>query len=160
MRLRLLAFAALALVMGTASLAFAAEEVTRDSYKAEVEPICKQNTEANEKILKNVRREVKEGKLALAGKAFGKAADALEKAYKQIKAVPQPTADTAKLTKWLSYVKQEISLFDAGAKALKAGNKTKAQTIVVKLTHTANLANSQVLSFGFRYCKLNPSKFT
>lgn len=160
MRLRLLAFAALALVMGMASMAFAAEEVTRESYKAEVEPICKTNTEANEKILKNVRKEVKEGKLALAGKAFGKAADALEKAYKQIKAVPQPTADTAKLTKWLSYVKQEVGLFDSGAKALKANNKTKAQTIVVKLTHTANLANSQVLSFGFRYCKLNPSKFT
>ena len=32
--------------------------------------------------------------------------------------------------------------------------------MVVKLTHNANLANNQVLSFGFRYCKLEPSKFT
>lgn len=159
MRLRLLAVGLLALILGGASLA-TAEEVTRDSYKAQVEPICKTNTEANEKILKGVREEVKKGKLALAGKQFAKAATALKSAYKQIKAVPMPTADTAKLTKWLSYVKQEAELFAQGAKALKAGNKTKAQTIVVKLTHTANLANSQVLSFGFRYCKLNPSKFT
>jgi hypothetical protein len=158
MRLRLFAVGLLALVLGGASLASAEE--TRDTYKAQVEPICKANTEANEKILKGVRQKVKQGKLAIAGKQFGKAADALEKALKQIKAVPQPPADVAKLTKWLSYVEDEAKLFDDGGKALKAGNKTKAQTIVVKLTQTANLANSQVLSFGFRYCKLNPSKFT
>jgi hypothetical protein len=159
MRLRLLAIAVVAALATTASLA-AAEEVTRDTYKAQVEPICQANTKANEKILNGVRTEVKEGKLALAGKQFLKAAQALNKAYAQLKAVPQPSADQAKLTKWLSYVKQEASLFQAGGKALKAGNKTKAQTIVVKLTHTANLANSQVLSFSFHYCKLNPSKFT
>jgi hypothetical protein len=62
-----------------ASLAMA-EEVTRDSYTAAVEPICKTNTRADEK------------------------------------------------------------LFESGAAALKA--------------------NSKVLSFGFRYCKLEPLKFT
>jgi len=159
MRLRLLALGLAVALAATASLA-AAEEVTRDSYKAQVEPICKANTQANEKILKGVRAEVRKGKLALAGRQFSKAATALNRAYRQLKAVPQPAADQAKLTKWLKYVKQEASLFAIGGKALKAGNKTKAQTIVVKLTHTANLANSQVLSFGFRYCKLNPSKFT
>jgi hypothetical protein len=159
MRLRLLALGLALALAATASLA-AAEEVTRQSYKEQVEPICQVNTKANEKILKGVRAEVKKGKLALAGKQFTQAAQALNKAYAQLKAVPQPPADQAKLAKWLQYVKQEASLFATGGKALKAGNKTKAQTIVVKLTHTANLANSQVLSFGFHYCKLNPSKFT
>jgi hypothetical protein len=159
MRLRLLAVGIAAFLLTGASLAMA-EEVTRETYKAQVEPICKTDTQANEKILKGVREEVKKGKLALAGKQFGQAAQALKKAYEQLKAVPQPPADEAKLGRWLGYVKQEAALFEAGAKALKAGSKTKAQTIVVKLTHTANLANSQVLSFGFRYCKLQPSKFT
>ncbi len=159
MRLPLPLLALCALALAGASLAMA-EEVTRDTYKAEVEPICKTNTEANEKILKGVRQEVKAGKLKQAGAQFAKAAAALKKAYLQLKAVPQPPADVAKLSKWLSYVKTEAELFESAAKALKANNKTKAQTIVVKLTHNANLANNQVISFGFRYCKLEPSKFT
>jgi len=155
----LIATATALMLLSGASLAMA-EEVTRDTYTAAVEPICKTNTEANEKILKGVRAEVKAGKLKPAGAQFSKAAAALKKAVAQLKAVPQPTADAAKLSKWLGYVKEESSLFEAGAKALKAGNKGKTQTVVVQLTHTANLANSEVLSFGFRYCKLEPSKFT
>ncbi len=157
--MRVLIFALFALLVAGASLAVA-DEVTRDSYKAAVEPICKSNTEANEKILGDVRSDVKQGKLKLAGAQFSKAATALKKAVGQLKAVPPPTADAAKLTKWLAYVSEESKLFETGAAALKAGNKTKAQTVVVKLTHTANLANNEVISFGFRYCKLEPSKFT
>lgn len=157
--MKLLTAAILAAVLAAAGLA-AAEGVTRDSYIAAVEPICKTNTEANEEILKPVRKLVKEDKLKQAGARFTKAAKALKKSYNQLKAVPQPPEDSAKLTKWLSYVKTEADLFESAATALKAGNKTKAQTFVVKLTHNANLANNQVLSFGFRYCKLEPSKFT
>lgn len=156
---RLLIATTLVLALACASLA-SADEVTRDSYKAEVEPVCKTNTEANEKILKGVRQQVKQGQLKPAGAKFTKASKALQGAYDQLKAVPQPLADTAKLGKWLSYVKTEADLFESAAKALKAGDKTKAQTFVVKLTHNATLANNQVLSFGFRYCKLEPSKFT
>jgi hypothetical protein len=159
LRLRLPLFILCALFLAGASLAMA-EEVTRDTYKAAVEPICKTNTEANEKILKGVRQEVKAGKLKAAGTQFAKAASALNNAYAQLKAVPQPPADAAKLAKWLAYVKTEAKLFGEAAAALKANNKTRAQTIVVKLTHNANLANNQVISFGFRYCKLEPSKFT
>ena len=55
----------------TAMLLFAvaaplAMAITRDEYKARVEPICKKNSEANDKILKTVRKEVKENKLKTA----------------------------------------------------------------------------------------------
>lgn len=159
MRIKYFTFTAIAALACMVSLAMA-EEVTRETYKAQVEPICQANTKANEKILAGVRSEVKEGKLKLAGTQFAKAAAALKKAYNQIKAVPQPPADEAKLTKWLKYVQQEVKLFEEGARALKANNKTLTQRVVARLTSTANLANSQVSSFGFRYCKLNPSKFT
>ena len=159
MRFRCFTLTALAALAGMVPLAMA-EEVTRETYKAQVEPICKTDTQANEKILAGVRKDVKEDKLAIAGKAFSKAATALKKAYNQIKPVPQPPADEARLAKWLKYVQQEIKLFEEGAKALKAGNKSQTQRIVTKLTSTANLANSQVIAFGFRYCKLQPSKFT
>jgi hypothetical protein len=149
----------------TAMLLFAvaaplALAITRDEYKAQVEPICKKNSEANDKILKTVRKEVKENKLKTAGAKFIKASTALKKTYNELKAVEQPTEDAAKLTKWLGYVKKEAELFNSGGKALKAGNKKKAQKFVNQLNTNANKANAEVLAFGFHYCKFNPSKYT
>jgi len=141
----------------TAPLALA---ITRDEYKTQVEPICKKNSEANDKILKTVRKEVKENKLKTAGAKFIKASNALKTTYNELKAVEQPAEDTAKLTKWLGYVKTEADLFNSGGKALNAGNKSKAQKYVNKLNTNANLANSTVLSFSFHYCKFEPSKYT
>jgi len=149
----------------TAMLLFAvaaplALAITRDEYKAQVEPICKKNSEANDKILKGVRKLVKENKLKQAGAKFIQASTALKKTYNELKAVEQPAEDAAKLTKWLGYVKTEADLFNSGGKALKAGNKSKAQKYVNKLNSNANQANATVLSFGFKYCKFEPSKYT
>ncbi len=157
--MRALALATVALCVAVVSLASAAE-VTRESYVAAVEPICKANTQANERILKGVRTEVKKGKLKAAGAQFAKAAAALNRTYAELKAVPQPSADAARLAKWLGHVKTEAALFEKAGKALKAGEKTKAQKIVIQLTHNANLANDQVFSFNFHYCRFEPSKFT
>jgi hypothetical protein len=137
-----------------------AAEVTRESYKEAVEPICKTNTEANERILKGVRSKFKSGKLKEAATQFEKAGKALTRTVKQLKAVEQPVADKAKLAKWLKYVEEEASLFQKTAKELRAGDKTGAQQMVIRLTHNANQANNQVLAFEFRYCRFEPSKFT
>jgi hypothetical protein len=157
-------FAGLSVVVLSLSMLAApfaeAAEVTRESYKEAVEPICKTNTEANEKILKGVRQKVQAGKLKAAGTQFEKAGKALHRAIVQIKVVPQPTADETKLAKWLKYVGEEEKLFLKGAKQLKEGNKTAAQATVIRLNHNANQANNQVLAFEFKYCRFEPSKFT
>jgi hypothetical protein len=137
-----------------------AVEVTRESYKEAVEPICKTNVEANERILKNVRSNVKSGKLSLAASQFTKAAEALKKAIPKLKAVPQPTADQVKLTKWLKYIGEEEGYFRQIAKKLKAGDKNGATAMQIRLSHTANQANNEVLAFEFEYCKVEPSKFS
>ena len=121
-----------------------ATETTRAEYAAQVEPICKTNTQANERILKGVKTEVKQGKLKPAAKQFSKASAALKKALAQLKAVPKPAADQAKLTKWLGYVKTEAELFQSTSKKLATGNKIGAQAMVIRLTHNANLANDSV----------------
>ena len=81
---------------------------TREGYVAAVEPICKANTEASGKILKGVKGEVRAGKLKPAAAKFARAATALKKTWRQLSAVPKPTADTAKLSKWLGYVKTDM----------------------------------------------------
>jgi hypothetical protein len=145
--------------LALSSLAFAAE-ISRSEYKASVEPICQQNAKANERILKGVRQMVKQGKLRPAAAKFQKAGVALKGTHKQLAAMPQPSADEAKLAKWLSYIKEEANLFIRAGKKLKAGQKGAAQSLVNKLTSNANKANALVLAFNFRYCKFEPSKFT
>jgi hypothetical protein len=137
-----------------------AAELSRDEYVARVEPICKQNTEANKRIFAGAKEEVKEGKTKLASTHFMRAQTALEKTVKQLKAVPEPAADEAKLGKWISYLETESAYIGKIGKALAQGNKGKAQTLSVQLNRNSNLANNSVLAFGFSYCRLDPSRFT
>jgi hypothetical protein len=160
LRVAKLSVTALIALLATAALALAAPEQTRETYVAEVETICKQNTKANEQILAGVRQKIKKGQLSVAAGQFSKASAAFGKAVKQIKAVPEPAADTAKLAKWLGYLEGETKLLSEISKALKAGNKNKAQTLSVKLTHNGNLANNAVLGFDFNYCLIDSSRFS
>lgn len=135
-------------------------ELTRAEYVDKVEPICMANTKANEKILKGVRGAVKDEELGKAAGQFNRAATALEKTVKQLKASPQPTSDEATLRKWLGYVSTEATLLRKAGQALNDNNKFKAQSQVVRLTRNATQANNLVAGFGFNYCKFNPSRFT
>lgn len=150
----LLAFAALATSVA------AAEGPTRDEYRDAVEPICKKNTQANERILSGVRKQVQQGKLKAAAAKFAKASAALKKARGQLVGVPRPSADVARLKAWLDYVKQEAELFAQTGRKLKAEDRQGANRMVVKLTQTANRANAKVLPFDFVYCRLEPARFT
>jgi hypothetical protein len=155
------AAALLMVALGAASaLGVTSAEQTRETYVAQVEPICKSNTKANERILAGAEKKVKEGKLKVAAGQFTQAAAAFGKAVKQIKAVPQPVADKAKLTKWTGFLEGETKLLSEIGRALKANKKSQAQTLSVKLTHNGNLANNAVLGFDFNYCLIDSSRFS
>ena len=147
------------LLLSVASMAFADLGEERQAYKVQVEPICKRNREANERVLEGVKQNIRGGKLKLAASQFAKAATALKKARNQLAAVPKPAADSARLTKWLGYIKSEIELFERVSKKLKAGDKAKAQRMALLLTSTVNKANNTVLPYEFRYCKVQTSQF-
>ncbi len=146
-------------LLACAGGAFAAQ-ATRDAYREGAEPICKANTQANERILQGVRAEVKAGKLKPAAARFAKAAAALKKSLAQLRAIPQPSADRAKLSKWFGDIGTEAGLFEAVAAKLRAANKAQAERLVVKLTSNADRANNVVIGFEFTYCRFEPSRFT
>ena len=152
-------FGSLVVAMVLAASAFAAE-VSRDEYKAAAEPICKTSAKENERILANVRKEVKTGKLKPAAAKFAQASKAQAGALKELEALPQPTADEARLGKWLSYLKIEAELFATAGRKLNSGDKAGAEHITSKIAQVANKANVQVLPFEFRYCRQEPSKYT
>lgn len=158
--LPLLGLASVVALLVAVPVALAAEgETSREDYVAQLEPICKANTEANSRILKGVKDQVKQGKLVPAGKRFIRASSALGKSVRQMKAVPRPEADEAKLTKWLGYLENEQGYLQSIGKALKAGNKFKAQKLAVKLNRNNNQANNTVISFGFKECRIDSSRF-
>jgi len=132
----------------------------RAAYKEKVEPICKTNVKANERILKGVKGKVTHGKLKPAATQFTKAANATHKALAKLKKVPQPSADKATLGKWLKYIQEEEGYFRKIAKKLKAGDKNGATAMQIRLQSTANKANNTVIAFEFKYCRVEASKFS
>jgi hypothetical protein len=158
-RLALATLSGLALLAPPVAPALAAE-VTRESYKEAVEPICKANTQTNERILAGVKQEVRRGKLAPAAAQFIRAAKALKKTVGELKAIPPPPADDSRLSRWLGQVSTEASLFEQIAARLRAGEKAQAERIVTKLTTNANQANNMVIALEFEYCRLEPARFT
>jgi hypothetical protein len=148
----------LALLLGVGSAA--AGEVSRDSYREAVEPICKANTEANQRILKGVRSEVRRGELKVAAAQFDKAGTALRKTVRRLAGVPRPPDDRTRLAEWLGDIKGEAALFERIAAKLRAGDKVAAQRLVLILTRNANFANNLVIPFEFEYCRLEPGRFT
>lgn len=150
----------MAALCAAGALAVTAADQTRETYTAQVEPICKTNTKANERILQGAEKKVKQGNLKVAAGQFTQAATAFGKAVQQIKAVPQPPADTAKLAKWTAALEGETKLLGEIGKALRAENKNRAQTLSVRLTHNGNVANNAALGFDFNYCLIDSSRFS
>jgi hypothetical protein len=132
---------------------------TREEYVAAAEPICKSNSEANSRILKGVKEQVKQGKLGPAGRRFVRASSALGKTVGQLAKLPQPTEDATKLTKWIGYLKQEKTYLQQIGQALKAADKFHAQKLAVQLNRNNNKANNTVISFNFHECRIESSRF-
>ncbi len=152
---------ALALLV-VVSVALAAEETGQEAkktYAEGVEPICKTNSEANSRILKGVKGQVENDKLVPAGKRFVRASTALGKAVIQIDKVPRPEAYEAKLTKWIGYLRKEKTFLQLIGGALKAKDKHKAQKLAVELNKNNNQANNTVITFPFKECHIDSSRF-
>lgn len=154
-----LALASVIALLAAVPVALAAEEPTRDEYVTRVEPICKKNSEANSRILKGVKDQVKQDKLVPAGKRFIRASSALGATVTQIAAVPQPSEDAAKLTKWIGYLRKEKTYLQQIGGALKSKDKFHAQKLAVELNKNNNKANNTVISFGFEECRIDSSRF-
>jgi hypothetical protein len=135
-------------------------EQTRESYVAQVEPICKKSTQSLESALRGVQAKIKQNKLKAAATQFNAAAAAFEKGTKQLRAVPQPSADAAKLNKWLKQLETGTQLLRNISKALKAEEKGKAQNYIVRLSHNSTVANNIVLGFEFDNCLVDSSRFS
>lgn len=150
-----------ALALGVASTADA-EEPTRVQYVEQVEPICMANTEANRRILKNVREKAKSRnatKVREAGAQFVHASIVFGRTVRKIVAVPRPPIDDVRLVKWfkqLGVVREKLRKLGV---ALKRGEEIKAAHEQIRVERASNAANNFSFVFDFHYCHLTSSRF-
>ena len=143
----------------------AAEEAPspRDEYVAKVEPICEANTVANKRILKNVRvraRSKNPKQVKKAGGQFIHASAAFGSTVRKIAAVPRPPEDEARLGRWIEHLRIVKANLRHLGKALKRLEKIKAAHEAIRVERSGNAANNVGFAFGFRYCRITPSRFT
>jgi hypothetical protein len=156
------AISAAAMALLPAAGAAAEEAPTRAQYVEQVDPICKANTAANKRILKNVKTKARSKSTKTvreAGSQFIQASTVFGATEKKIAAVPRPPADDARLLKWfdqLDIVKMDLRKL---GKALQANEKILASHEGVRVERAANAANNVSFVFEFQYCHLRPSSF-
>lgn len=145
-----------------APAAAGAEEPTRQQYVEQVEPICQANTEANMRILKNVKDKARShdaAKMREAGRQFIHASAVFGKTVGKLAAVPRPPADDARLLRWfkqLNIVREKLRKLGV---ALKAGEEIKAAHEQIRVERASNAANNVGFVFEFHYCRLTKSRF-
>ena len=154
-----LGLAMVAALLVASPAALASEDPTRAEYTARVEPICKSTTRAVEPILKGIKGLVLRDKLAAAGKRINRTSRARAAGLRKLSRVSRPVADTARLKKWIGYLKRAQRLLAKIAKFYKVGNKPAAFRLEVQHAKIERLANRTVLAFGFRNCKADSARF-
>lgn len=131
------------------------EEPTRESYVAQVEPICQANRTANDRIMAGARDRVNKGRLELAGKQFIRASGSFGVLIKQLAAVSPPAADSHRIDRWLSLMRLLKSRLQMVGKYFKAGEKIKATHESILAERSALSANNISIVFHFHYCRFS-----
>ena len=151
--------AILVATFAVAPFAHGEEPQTREGYVAQVEPICKTNTEAGKRILAGASERIKKRDLKPAGRQFIQASKSFGQGVGQIVAVPRPPADEARLQKWFKFLRVvKVRLFKLG-RALEADERLRATHGEIQLERSANAANNVSFAFHFHYCRLSRERF-
>ncbi len=148
-------FAAIAIAMLAIAPLVHGEEQTRDSYKAQVEPICQANRSANEKIMAGARERVNKGKLMPAGKQFIRVSGSVGGLIKRLATVPAPSTDETRVEHWLGSIRLLRQRLREVGKHYKAGEKIKAGHITILAERAGLSANNTSIVFHFHYCRFS-----
>lgn len=149
----------LALALLALAAAAAAEAPTRDEYVERLEAICKPDALATQRAMKGARADIRAERLAAAAAKFAKATMIFGGTVEEIAVVPRPSADTARLGKWFTYLKRQEFYLGEITKQLRQDHAIKAQRLTARFIHNGNLANNVVLAFGFDWCSFKFSRY-
>jgi hypothetical protein len=132
-----------------------AEEQTRDTYKAAVEPICQANREANERIMEGARERVNKNELDLVGKQFIRLSGSFGAMIAKLVPVPAPPADDHRVDRWFEQMRLLKQRLRSVGKYYKAGEKIRATHESILAERAGITANNTSIVFHFRYCRFS-----
>lgn len=129
------------------------EEQTRESYKAQVEPICKANRIANERIMDGARERLNSGKMELAGKQFIRVSASFGGLIKQLRPVPAPPADQRRIDRWLEQMRLLKTRLRTVGRYYKEGERIKAAHESILAERSGISANNISIVLHLHYCR-------
>lgn len=129
------------------------EEQTRETYKAQVEPICQANREANERIMDGARERINKKDFAPAGKQFVRVSESFGSMIPKLAAVPPPPADDHRVDRWLEQMRLVKTRLRRTGKYYKAGEDIKAAHEAILAERSGIAANNISIVFKVRYCR-------
>jgi hypothetical protein len=147
--------AILVATFAVAPLAQGEEPQTRDSYKAQVEPLCRANRAVNDRIMAGAQRRVNKGKLERAGKQFIRVSRSFGGLIGRLAKVPPPPADSHRVERWLQLTRLLRSRLRLVGKYLGEGLKIKATHESILAERSGLSANNTSIVFQFHYCRFS-----
>jgi len=145
-------FAVALLALAAAPLAHG-DEQTRESYKAQAEPLCKANREANERIMSGVRRRLGKNKLKPAGKQFVRLSRSFARLIARLAKLRPPSTDTHRIERWLEIMKLLKARLRLIGKYYLEGLKIKGNHEGILAERAGISANNTTIVLHFRECR-------
>jgi hypothetical protein len=131
-----------------------ADGQTRESYKAQVEPLCKANREANERIMAGARKRVNRKELDLAGGQFIRVSVSFAGLIERLAAVPPPVGDEHRIERWFVSLRLVRQRLRNVGKYYRAGEEIKAAHESILAERSGISANNTSIVLHFHYCRL------
>ena len=144
---------ALGLALLIAAPLAGAEEQTRESYKAAIEPLCRANREANEKIMDGARQRINKKEFGPVGKQFIRVSASFGSLIRQLVVVPSPSADEHRVDRWLEQMRLAKTRLRNTGKYYKEGEEIKAAHESILAERSGIAANNISIVFKVRYCR-------
>ncbi len=134
------------------------EEQTRESYKAQVEPICKANRDANERIMDGAQKRIAKNEFEPVSKQFFRASTSFGGLIERIATVPPPPADERRVSRWLGFMRLLKTRLRTVGKYYKEGEEIKAAHESILAERSGISANNISIVFKVRYCRFGRIK--
>jgi len=145
--------AAIVALLAVAPLAHGEGEQTRESYKQRVEPVCKANRIANERIMAGARRRIKKKRYVTVGKQFIRVSGSFGNLIKRLGPVPPPTGYERTVSRWFKFMRLvKLRLFKVG-RLYKAGADIQAAHMSIAAERAGISANNISIAFKVRECR-------
>jgi hypothetical protein len=137
-----------------------AEPPSEGEYVGAVEPICKRDKEAAERILRGARDNIREGRLRAAGEQLIRASRRFATTIGQLVEVPRPPTVEEKLQKWFRFLRKVRDRLRQTGVYLREGRRLAATHEQIRTERSGNAANNVSFSLGFRECRMSRSRFS